>query len=523
MDIYILDNWTIGKIKAGQIINNYYYIVKELVENSIDAKSKNINIYFNIKNNQIKVTDDGIGMNENNLKLSILPHATSKFKSLDYIDYIGFRGEGLYVISIIGNINIKTKSHLQEVGYELYKNNYDTYVTQITSINKGTSITIDNIFNTLPGMNKFLSPQKDFLSVVIFLQRMALIHKNIKFNLYKNNKHYLYLFGEDYKDLIYQIFKIKEFLEINIDENDFKPNETKNNYKNIKIKIYLNRDLKHYKNKNSTLFFVNDKYVEDFGLLKIIENIFQKKFGSNHINFMLFFLYIPYEEVDYNITPNKEKVKISNLEEIKDILDNFFIQKYFPINTKNLLKEKQQDLIYNSINNWFFFKKKFVICDYNNEIYFLDIHALSERLILEKIKNINYNSQPLLEEISINLTEEEKIFFIEKEEDFKKLKFTYKLISHYLLIYEMPDFLSISELPLIINLFLKEEYHFFLHKLANFSCKNSLKAGDSINEKEILEFLKLIENNNNLHYCCHGRKTFKKFTNKDLNKIFNRQ
>lgn len=509
MNIYILDDWTITKIKAGQVINNYYNIVKELVDNSIDAGSTNINIYFNINNNEIKVLDDGIGMKESNLKLCILPHSTSKFTSLDNIKYLGFRGEGLYIISIIGNIQIKSKEEGSSVGYELYKNNNE-YITRITSVNKGTYVIVNNIFDYLPGKNKFLTPKKDFLNTVIFLQRMALIYKNIKFNLYKNNKHYLYLFGENYKDLIYQIFKINDFSEMNINDN----------LKDIRIKIYLNRDLKSYKNKNNIIFFVNNKYVEDWGLLKIIENIFQKKFGSSHINFMLFFLYIPYEEVDFNIAPNKNQIKISKMDEIETLLNDFFIKTYSPNN--NLLAESKQNLFINHVQDWFFFKRKFVICNYDNEIYFLDIHALSERLLLEKIKNVKYNTQILLEEVSIPLTEEEKILFIEKEFEFKKLKFKYELISQYLLIYEIPDFLSFSEIHKMIRFFLREEYHFFLHKLANFSCKNSLKAGNNINEKEILEFLRLIKNNDNLHYCCHGRKTFKKFNNKDLDKIFDR-
>lgn len=507
MKILPLDAWTITKIKAGQIINNYYDIIKELIENSIDAKSTNITIYFNIINNEIKIIDNGIGMTQENLKSSILLHHTSKFTSLNNIKYLGFRGEGLYVIENICTLTIISKP-INSLAYKLYKKD-NQFITEITSSNDGTTIILNNIFHNLPGKNKFINTKKDFINIVLYLQKISIIYPHIKISLYKNNKHYLYLYGENYKDLIYQIFKIENYEEFYILQN------------NIKIKILINRDLKVYKNKNNILFFVNNRYVEDFGLLKIIQEILKNKFGSSYINFMLCFLYLPEENVDCNINPHKTQIQINNLEEIKSIIDNFFINKYCK-NTYNKLHENTIPLLSNNINKWFYFKKKFIICEYDNEIYFLDIHALSERLLLENIKNYTYNTQILLEEITLNLTEEEKILFMDKEIEFQKLKFKYKLISHYLLIYEIPDFINISEMNNIFKHFIKNNHHIFLHKLAEFSCKNSLKSGYNINEQEIVYFLKLINENQNLNTCCHGRNTFKKFSINDFNKIFNR-
>ncbi len=511
MKIILLNEWTINKIRAAQVINNYYDLVKELVENSIDAKSKNINIYFNIKNNEIRIIDDGMAMTKENLLLSIEAHATSKFISLDSINHLGFRGEGLHTIKECGNLVIASKPIHEEIGYLLEKNSNNEFITKPTCINPGTEVLVTHIFENIPGKSKFISKKKDFLNIVLFLQRISLAFPEIRFNLFKNNKHYLLLHSSSYDDLIYQIFKISEFNEFNIIKY-LEDNEK------IHIKIFLNSHLKE--NKGNILFYVNNRPVDDFGILNILKNILLEKHGHSTIDFLLFFLYIPYQYVDCNITPSKNKVSISILPILQNMLDEFFTSKY--ISKKHSILHENQFSI-NYLSNWFNYKNKYIICEFNEEIYFVDTHAISERLLLEKIKNLDYNIQILLEEITVCLTEEEIILFQENENNLSKFKFKYELLGPYLLIYEIPDFLESNEVPKIIkNLIKNKDIHIFLHKLANISCKNSIKAGEKINEKEILEFLTLIKENCNLHSCCHGRDTFKKFNMKDFDKMFYR-
>lgn len=511
MKIILLNEWTINKIRAAQVINNYYDLVKELVENSIDAKSKNITIYVNIKNNEIKIIDDGIGMTKENLKLSIEAHATSKFVSLDSINYLGFRGEGLHTIKECGNLTIASKPINEEIGYLLEKK-FNEFVIKPICINSGTEVIVNHIFENIPGKIKFISKKKDFLNIILFLQRVSLAFPTIRFNLFKDNKHYLLLHSNSYDDLIYQIFKISEFNELNIIK-DLEDNEK------IHMKIFLNSHLKE--NKGNILFYVNNRPVDDFGILNILKNILLEKHGHSIIDFLLFFLYIPFQYVDCNITPNKNKVNISILPILKNMLDEFFVNKY--ISKKHSVLYENQLIPINYLSNWFNYKNKYIVCNFNEEIYFLDTHAISERLLLEKIKNLNYNIQILLEEITICLTEEEIILFYENENNLAKFKFKYEILGPYLLIYEIPDFLETHEVTHVIkNLINNKDIHIFLHKLANISCKNSIKAGDKINEKEILEFLMLINEDTSLHSCCHGRDTFKKFNMKDLDKMFYR-
>jgi DNA mismatch repair protein MutL len=460
-----------------------------------------------MKLNEIRIIDDGNGMEKEDLKLSIESHATSKFTSLDYINYLGFRGEGLHIIKECGNLTISSKTSNEKVGYILIKNNNE-YMLEPICMNNGTEVLITHIFENIPGRSKFINKKKDFLNIILFLQKIALSFSHIRFSIFKDNRHYLLIDGSSYEDLIYQIFKISQFNQLNISKNI--------NNKQIHIKMFLNSHLKE--NKGNILFYVNNRPVEDFGILSILKNILLKKHGHSNIDFLLFFLYIPYEYVDSNITPNKNKVNISILDTLREMLDEYFTEKY--ISKKHVLFENQLIHI-NYLSNWFNYKNKYIICDFNEEVYFIDIHAVSERLFLEKIKNLSFNVEVLLEEITISLTEEEKIFFIENENNLKEFKFKYELLGTYLLIYEVPDFLETHEINQVVKELIKnKDIHIFLHKLANISCKNSIKSGEKINEKEIREFLILINENPNLHSCCHGRNTFKKFNMKDLDKIF---
>ena len=182
MKITLLNSWTISKIRAAQVINNYYDIVKELVENSIDGKSTYINIYYNIKNNEIRVIDDGIGMEKEDLKLSIESHATSKFSSLDNINYLGFRGEGLHIIRECGNLTISSKTNYEDMGHLLEKNNNEFIIKPICK-NTGTEVVITHIFENIPGKSKFINKKKDFLNIILFLQKISLAFNHIRFSV----------------------------------------------------------------------------------------------------------------------------------------------------------------------------------------------------------------------------------------------------------------------------------------------------------------------------------------------------
>jgi DNA mismatch repair protein MutL len=507
MIIRILDKWTITKIKAGQVISNYKDIVKELVENSIDAKPNNILIHLNFDNREIKVIDDGIGMNEKDLELSVFPHATSKFTSLDSISYLGFRGEGLYVINECSSLTIISKEKNKN-GYKLTTNFKNELIISHEAANDGTEVIVKDIFSKTPGKIKFLSPRKDFINSIILIQNLSLAYPSIKFHVYKNNKYHLYLDGFNYEELIFQIFKVENCRQIKIKKESFA------------INMYLNNNLKD--NKGQTLFFINQRVVEDFGILNTIKILLQQTTGEGNIQFLLFFIEIDARFVDFNLVPDKSQVRVSILNEIKEALIEELQVSH--VVKGHVLRECPQFLETHNLKYWFAYKNKYIIAYYNDNIYMIDQHAISERLMLQTMENINYNSQILLQAISLDLTEEEVHLLESKTLQLKKLKFKHELIGNYLIIEEIPDFMSCNEVSKVIREFIHENnFHIFLHKLGDISCKNSLKAGAKITEEEVKQFIYHLNTQSNCHFCNHGRNTCVILNEQSLDKLFGRK
>lgn len=507
MAIRILDDWTIIKIKAGQVISSYKDIVKELVENAIDAESTSILIYLNFNNKTIRVIDNGIGMSLEDLKLCLMSHTTSKFTSLDNINSFGFRGEGLHVISECSHVKMVSKTK-DNNGYKIQKNYQGDIELNVEATNLGTEVIVEDIFCKTPGKIQFLSLNKDFINSVTYIQYLSLAFPNIKFHIYKNDNYYLYLYGGDnYEELIYQIFKIR-CSHIIINE------------KKYSIKMYINTNLKD--ERGQILFFVNKRPVNDFGLLRVIKKLLQHKTGANNLYFLLFFLEIDQHFVDFNLVADKSQVKISILEEIQDK-----IAEYFSVNSSqnsNSLHEQIQFLEEHNLSDWFTYKNKYIIANYNEKIYMIDHHALSERLLFQTLEHSYYHTQLLLDNISIDLTEEEMYILQEKSTQLADLKFKHQIVGNYLLIYEIPDFLDINEVNKVIKDFIYEDnFHIFLHKLSNISCKNSLKAGYKVTEEEIKEFIMHLNTNSSCQFCNHGRNVCHILDEKAMDKIFGRR
>ena len=258
-----------------------------------------------------------------------------------------------------------------------------------------------------------------------------------------------------------------------------------------------------------------------------MKGLLQKQTGDGHIKFLLMFLEIEKNFVDCNVTPHKSQVQISNIDDIK-----LALEKYFHIKNRKLdvsphcLKEDRDLLEENQLKTWFTYKNKYIIAHYNQDIYMIDHHALSEKILLKTIENSEYNQQILLEKISIHLTEEE-FFLLNKEQKLKDLlhmKFKYQLLGTYLLIEAIPDFLNIHEVFIVIRKFIYEDdLHIFLHKLNHICCKNSLKAGYQVTEAEVKEFIHHINTQYDCQFCNHGRNTCMILNEKKLDKLFGRK
>jgi DNA mismatch repair ATPase MutL len=357
--------------------------------------------------------------------------------------------------------------------------------------NKGTTVKVQNLFFKIPNRRLFINIKKEMSEIIGVIHKLALSYGSIKFMLFRENKHILSMGDSD--EIIEQIFNIKEHQTIHI-------NSEKDNFF---LKIVINQNPKEKKGK--TLFFVNRRPVQDCGILSLIKKHIENQVGEKNLSFLLVFLTIEYERVNCNLVPDKSKIKIENLEEILHTINKFF-HKPILIKKENQLYENSLEIQY--LNGWFVYENKFIFANYNNKVYVIDQHAISERILFNQLIESKYESQLLLERMIIKLTVEENLLMDNKETKLREIKFLFHRIDSYLLVYGIPEFLEYKDIENVIQIFIHEnDEHLSLHKISEFACKNSLKGGTKINEKEILKFFSYLENDSRCSFCNHGRNT----------------
>ncbi len=324
MKIIELDDKTIEQIAAGEVIESPVSIIKELVENSIDAKAKNIIV--EIKNggkSYIRVTDDGIGIDEDDFERAFKRHATSKikdFSDLYRIFSLGFRGEALSSIISCADVKAVSKTKNQDIGKKLeFKNGKLESINSIAT-NNGTSIEVFNLFSNLPVRRKFLgSDINESNKISKIIQALALGYDNISFKFIKDNRLvFQTLESDSLKD---RIFKL-------IDDN-LKDNIIKIRSKNSLYDIsgYISSTNYYRGNRSFQYIFVNNRLIENSNITKTVENNYKSLIPNQR--FPAFFLFIATNtsNIDVNIHPNKKEIKFtyedSLLELLEDDISNF--------------------------------------------------------------------------------------------------------------------------------------------------------------------------------------------------------
>lgn len=319
MKIIELDDKTIEQIAAGEVIESPVSIIKELVENSIDAKAKNIIV--EIKNggkSYIRVTDDGIGIDKDDFERAFKRHATSKikyFSDLYRIFSLGFRGEALSSIISCADVKAVSKTKNQDIGKKLeFKNGKLEYINSIAT-NNGTSIEVFNLFSNLPVRRKFLgSDINESNKISKIIQALALGYDNISFKFIKDNRLvFQTLESDSLKD---RIFKL-------IDDN-LKDNLIKIRSKNSLYDIsgYISSTNYYRGNRSFQYIFVNNRLIENINITKTVENNYKSLIPNQR--FPVFFLFIATNtsNIDVNIHPNKKEIKFTYEDSLLELLDD---------------------------------------------------------------------------------------------------------------------------------------------------------------------------------------------------------
>lgn len=307
--IKLLDEQTISKIAAGEIIENSASIVKELVENSIDAGADDILIELRGEStNYIKVSDNGSGFSEDDLELAFLRHSTSKLQvieDLEKIRTLGFRGEALASISNISKIKLMTKREEDLAGNSLIIENGKILKKNKVGMPKGTTFIINDVFYNTPVRKKFLRKDSTEINNIIdIVQKIALSNNNIKFTLIRDGKTILNT-GSD-KDPINRIFSILG------SEIASSFNEGKFESENYKIRGFFSNNKLFRSNRDSQYIFVNGRFIRDINISRAIEKNYNSLIPLNRYPVFVLYIDIDPKLIDVNIHPKKNEIKISN-------------------------------------------------------------------------------------------------------------------------------------------------------------------------------------------------------------------
>ena len=576
--IRVLPNYIIDSIAAGEVIERPYSIVKELLENSVDAESKNIEIHVdNGEEFKITITDDGIGIQEEDLLLCVQRHATSKISNNDLsgVKTLGFRGEALYAIASVSKLEIISKTLDMDSARTIIVEENNVSDIKPAKGKNGTHIIVKNLFKNFPVRKKFLSNDRtENYYVREVIKSIAVSHPEISFNYYENTKPKLIL-SNRVKNKIFQnrVLEIlgRDFLASALyleEHKDF-----------LSIKGYISIPTYNKTSWKDSVIIINNRVIKDRKILGLIKAAYSGLLAGNRFPVVLLNLKCPYEDVDVNVHPRKSEVglidrkKINSflIKKIRDRLENAglinsgvyekkLINKFSsqenkqntePINfisnnSLDITDENNTQIKKNIENNHSHAQHRlgyavgqinnmFIIAQTKNKIVIVDQHAAHERIVLEKLKSSflenNIDRQVLLIPEILELEGDIQVF-LDNKEKIEKLGIVFEEYSEKtILVRELPGILGkIKAKELFKDLYVQLEKfdevnlnNYQIESLfSSIACHNSIRAGRKMNIEEMNNLLRLMETTPNSGQCNHGRPTFIELNIKDMEKLFGR-
>lgn len=581
MKIQVMSENLANKIAAGEVVERISSVVKELVENSIDAGSKTIIVdLIDSGTKVIKVTDDGSGMDRVDALVCFKRHATSKIKREDdlfFISTLGFRGEALPSIASVSKIemytsNEKTGTHIVMHGGSLIKN-------EDSQLKRGTSIEVSDLFYNTPARLKYLKSDVTELSnVTTYIEKLSLSNPSISFTLTNNGRRVVFTSGSN--DLLKTIHEVygyqvsRECLKINASNDDYD------------ISGYICKPSILKSNRNHMTTIVNGRCVRNVEINASINEGYHT--FKPDIKYPIVILNIDTDPtlIDVNIHPTKQDIKFSKIDGLKELItkeinstlkrallipkievneyQNFNdypvvsdienvnteeIQLDFKESKKEDFSSIKEEVINNSIEteeNKLIKKEElyavgialgtYIIAQNEKGMYLIDQHAAQERINYEKVLNALRNETiykiPLLLPIPIELSSSEFLRIKENINILTELGFsieefginTYIIKEHPTWLrsgYEVESIRRIFDI-IIEGEFLFDRVKFQDHIAATMACKMSVKGNEAITLEQAQNLLDDLVLCDNPYNCPHGRPTIITFTRYELERMFKR-
>lgn len=315
--IELLSQETIDKIAAGEVVERPSSVVKELVENALDAKATAITI--EIKEGGIsfiRISDNGCGIEKSQVPLAFLRHSTSKIRSVEdlmCVAFLGFRGEALSSIAAVSRVELITKTPDSLTGVRYLIEGSKEIALEDIGAPDGTTFLIKDLFYNTPARKKFLkSPQTEGAYIADMVEKLALSHPDVSFKFIQNNQTKLHTSGNgNAKDLIYHIFGrdiASSLLPVEL-ENDL-----------FKVNGYIGKPVITRGNRNYEIYFINGRYIKSNLISKAIEEAYKSFLMQHQYPFCVLYFQFKSDSLDVNVHPTKMELRFDNNTEIYQLL-----------------------------------------------------------------------------------------------------------------------------------------------------------------------------------------------------------
>lgn len=327
-NIKILPDFIANQIAAGEVVQRPESVVKELIENSIDAGASEITVLVrNAGKNLIHIIDNGSGMNKDNLELSILRHATSKVnsqKDLEAISTLGFRGEALASISSVAHLEIVTRNKDNQLGFKLSAEPNKKPLIEEVNANIGTQILVKNLFYNVPARRKFLkSNLSEFKYISETMLKFAIANHKIRFTFYNDDNLIFDLNPSDLETrIIATLGNAIEDLIIPLNYEE----------ESIKIYGYIGKPFLAKNNSSNQYLFLNDRTIKNRYLNHAILSCYEELLQEKKYPFYVLFIEIDPSTIDINVHPQKYEVKFENDRLVYNVVKNAILSTLREVN-----------------------------------------------------------------------------------------------------------------------------------------------------------------------------------------------
>lgn len=567
----------VNKIAAGEVVERPSSVVKELLDNAIDAQADEIEIrVVNGGIDLIEVSDNGFGIPKANIGDIFDSHTTSKIASIEDLNTLmsmGFRGEALSSITSVSKVKVVSKYKEEEIGNEvLFKGKKSS--VKSSPKETGTTVKVENIFYNIPARQKYLkSSQTEYRKIYELVSKYILVYPNISFKLLKDGKKVLDIKKTDAKQGEITRERLIEVL------GDIEMIQIKSEGEGVKISGLIAHPSSH-SNTAKQIMYVNNRNIYDKGIAKAVYEGYSRflPFGQKAI--FVINIQIKPELIDVNVHPRKEEIRFQNPyrvymaveQAVRYALEKELSYKNEPVNIGKSFQQIREsfnndeqsardisfDKKYTSVKDSLLFSKeiliendtqseeevrdifqifdKYIVIEFIDErLWIIDQHAAAERINFERLTNrekgLQY-IQNLLVSVDIKLTKEQILFVEEYKKFFEDIGFKLKINSNTIELLTIPSHLSNNNLDALFSeIFSLADDVETLSKnfkkmkddiLATVACHGSVRSGQKLDTEEMKNIFYTLMDCSNPYSCPHGRPAIWKLTLAQIDKNFER-